>query len=306
MGRLALFLLFLVSCVSAAQELPQPSSGKIVRYDAFDSAHIGKRRVDVWLPDGFKDDGSQRYGVLYMHDGENLFDAKVTWNHQSWGIPEVLGRLIAEGKVPPTIVVGIWNAGEKRWREYAPMPAYSGMSLWQKMKFLINNGRAPYSDDYLDFLVGELKPFIDRHYPTLPDRRHTATMGSSMGGLISLYAIARHPETFGAAAGLSTHWPITGAELPDAAKTPAGIAFRAYLAKALPDPATHRIYYDHGTEGLDRLYEEPQKMADEIFKAKGYTQGVNWMSMTFPGQTHNEESWQSRVEIPLTFILREE
>jgi len=308
MGRSAVFLLLLLAGLfqAKAQDLPQPSSGRIVRIDAFLSAHIGKRRIDVWLPDGFKDDGSQLHSVLYMHDGENLFDPKVTWNHQSWGIPEVLGRLIAEGKVPPTIVVGVWNAGSNRWREYAPMPAYRGMSLWQKVKFHIRNGRGPYSDDYLDFLAFELKPYIDRHYPTASDPRHTATMGSSMGGLISIYAMARNPEIFGAAAGLSTHWPVTGSEADDAAKTPAGVAFRAYLANKLPDPATHRLYYDHGTEGLDALYEEPQKLMDEIVKAKGYVQPGNWMSMIFQGQTHNEDSWRSRVEIPLTFVLHEE
>lgn len=302
---LSLALLLWAAAFARAEDLPQPSSGQIVRYDAFPSAHIGSRRVDVWLPDGFRKDGAQRYGVLYMHDGENLFDPRITWNHQSWGVPEVLGRLIAEGKARPTIVVGIWNAGSGRSREYTPMTAYASLSLWQKLDFRLHNGGAPGSDDYLDFLVSELKPFIDSHYPTYADRAHTATMGSSMGGLISLYAISRNPEIFGAAAGLSTHWPVGKAESKDP-DTPLGKAFRAYLQSSLPDPATHRIYYDHGTEGLDTLYGPAAELADAIFASRGYRQPDTWMSRTFPGLTHNEDSWRSRLDIPLEFILKPE
>jgi predicted alpha/beta superfamily hydrolase len=117
-------------------------------------------------------------------------------------------------------------------------------------------------------------------------------MGSSMGGLISLYAICEYPEVFGGAACLSTAWTVAG-----------GITARE-LEKALPDPKTHRIYFDFGTETTDGKYEPLQQQVDSQMKAAGYTEGTNWITKSFPGEPHSERAWRKRVDIPLQFLLK--
>jgi predicted alpha/beta superfamily hydrolase len=150
----------------------------------------------------------------------------------------------------------------------------------------------PLSDEYLRFIVTEVKPMIDGRYRTLRDRAHTFIMGSSMGGLISLYALCEYPEVFGGAGCLSTHWPAGDG------------AMIAYLRAAVPEPAAHRLYFDHGTQTLDATYEEFQRRVDEVVRARGYGEGTNWITRRFPGHEHSERAWRERVHIPLEFLLR--
>ena len=187
--------------------------------------------------------------------------------------------------------MGVWKT-EIRWDEYLPLKPFlvkRGEKALARINAELENGVV--SDQYLKFLVEELKPFIDKTYRTRPDVENTFIMGSSMGGLISLYAICEYPQIFGGAGCVSTHWP--------AVKT----LMRDYLKKQLPDPATHKIYFDYGTEHLDAKYEPHQKRVDAVMAAKGYAQGKNWITRKFEGATHNEASWQARIHIPLTFLL---
>jgi len=147
------------------------------------------------------------------------------------------------------------------------------------------------SDRYLAFLVDELKPFIDAGYRTLPGRADTIVMGSSMGGLISQYAMSKHPDVFGGAGCLSTHWPAGD-----------GIALDDFAAH-LPDPATHRYWFDYGTQTLDADYEPYQQRADEILRKAGYVAGQNWITRKFAGAEHSETAWRVRVHQPLEFLL---
>jgi len=308
----SLFLLLSIALSAAmpaaAADLPKVSRGRLERIESFASTHTPARTVLVWLPDGYQAAGDDRYAVLYMHDGQALFDASSTWNKQAWDIDEVLGRLIEQGRVRKTLIVGVWNLGAQRAREFTPMPAFSGLPAPEQSRLAGQLGGAPTPDAYLKFLVEELKPYIDRTYRTLPDRAHTAVMGSSMGGLMSLYALTRYPEIFGAAACLSTHWPVSTdhawAEVHGGAANPLAAAFRRYLSQHLPDPATHKIYFDHGTEGLDALYPPLQALADRVVSERGYRQPEQWLSMSFPGAGHDEASWHRRLDIPLEFVLR--
>jgi predicted alpha/beta superfamily hydrolase len=156
----------------------------------------------------------------------------------------------------------------------------------------------PNSDNYLKFVVTELKPFIDSTFSTLKDQPNTFISGSSMGGLISMYAICEYPEVFGGAACLSTHWPGTFT----VENNPVPDAFLKYLKDHLPLPANHRIYFDYGSETLDALYKPFQLQADEIMKAKGYTL-KNWVTREFPGDNHSEKAWNKRFSIPALFLL---
>lgn len=169
-------------------------------------------------------------------------------------------------------------------------------------------GGDPLSDGYLKFIVDELKPAIDKSFHVKSDRANTVIMGSSMGALISLYAIDEYPRVFGAAGMMSTHWPLflptEGQKaISDEEYEVVSSAFERYLAPALPDPRSHRLYFDHGSETLDSAYARYQKRIDAVVERRGFRRDLNWISRNFPGQAHNEVSWASRVEIPLQFLL---
>jgi enterochelin esterase-like enzyme len=154
------------------------------------------------------------------------------------------------------------------------------------------------SDNYLRFIVKELKPFIDSTFSTLPGREHTFIAGSSMGGLISMYAFCEYPLVFGGAACLSTHWPgIFSME-----NNPVPTAFFRYLQSALPAPDGRRIYFDYGTATLDALYPPLQQQADQVMKAKGYGP-ANWKTLEFRGEDHSENAWKKRLAIPVLFLI---
>lgn len=304
MKRIVALVLSVAAYSSVAMEV---STGTLHQIQNFQSKYVAAKHVYVWLPDGY--DRNRTYPVLYMHDGQALFDAKTTWNKQEWGIDEVAGKLIKEGKVEPFIVVASTNAdffGEgKRMNEYFPQKAFE--SLPKKVrKELLGESREGalmfkgdvYSDRYLKFMVEELKPYIDKTFSVKSDRDNTFVMGSSMGGLISMYAISEYPEVFGAAACISTHWP--GATPREGSPIPQ--AFFDYMKKNLPDPATHRIYFDLGTETLDQYYPPLQKQADVVMREKGFGPG-SWETRTFEGAAHDEVSWQKRLHIPLLFLL---
>ena len=289
---------FLVAAPVAAQPLPKVEVGRIERMERFPSRHVDARHVDVWLPDACT--ATTRCDVLYMHDGQMLFDANTTWNRQAWNVHTTLARLIAEGRVAPTIVVGIWNNGERRHSEYFPEKFLRHVPEPQRAQ-LVAKGLAgrPRADAYLRFLVEELKPAIDARYATNPGRDHSFVMGSSMGGLISIYAMNEYPQIFGGAAGLSTHW--VGKAEPNAVLP---LAAFTYLRDHLAPPDGRRLYMDHGTTELDALYPTYQAFVNQIVRDRGYVEDRDAMLRVFDGTGHNERAWAARLEIPLRFLLR--
>lgn len=302
MIRLLLFVLMLApGPVQGANFGP----GRLEHYRNFPSAHVDPRHISVWLPPDYDPSGPP-YAVLYMHDGQNLFDPASSFTRIDWGVDEAAAALIGEGAMRGTIVVGIWNT-PKRLREYVPAKAFDRLPAHYMERVRGLYGGDPLSDSYLKFIVKELKPFIDRSYNVRPDRDNSAIMGSSMGGLISLYAIAEYPEIFGAAGMVSTHWPLLlppdGQELSDEDRNAVATAFESYLRSALPAPGRHRLYFDHGSEALDRHYAAYQARIDRTVAALNWTLGRGWTSRNFPGAAHNEEAWRARVAIPLRFLL---
>ncbi|MDZ7612738.1 MAG: alpha/beta hydrolase-fold protein [Flavobacteriaceae bacterium] len=299
---LIFFSIFTFLC--QAQEI-KVSSGTLNRIENFKSQFVDARNIDVWLPDGYSE--KERYAVLYMHDGQMLYDPENTWTKSAWEVDACAGKLISEKKTQKFIVVGIWNNGLKRHPEYFPQKPFDQLTSTQKDTVTAQLQRAarttetfkPISDHYLKFLVSELKPFIDKTFYTKTDKKNTFIAGSSMGGLISIYAICEYPDVFGGAACLSTHWP--GTFTTD--NNPVPEAFASYLQDHLPDPKTHRIYFDYGDQTLDALYPPKQKIVDDVMKAKGYTE-KNWITKSFPGDDHSELSWSRRLSIPLEFLLK--
>jgi enterochelin esterase-like enzyme len=301
-------MLLLVGAPAAAKPLKpvHVSAGAIVDLGVLQSKYTDPRRVIVWLPSGYQPNGRTRYAVLYMHDGQNLFDKATAGYGMEWEIDEHLDRLIRERKVRPTIVVGIWNT-PKRLQEYVPSKAFNGLPPDYRKKVRALYGGDPLSDGYLKFIVRELRPLIDKRFNVKIGRADTVIMGSSMGALVSLYAIDEYPEIFGGAGMMSTHWPLVinpdNTPVSDDDYEVVSSAFERYLAHALPDPRTHKLYFDHGSETLDAVYKRYQDRVDAVVARRGYKQGHNWLTRSFPGQKHNEISWASRVDVPLQFLL---
>lgn len=167
---------------SAAGRRAHTLSGLIRFHRRRGSAHSPHRRdIAVYLPPGYGSTRSVRYPVLYMHDGQNLFDAASAFGGVEWGVDETAERLIAAGRIAPLIVVGICNTPD-RLLEYTPVAD-------------VRHGGGG-AESYGRFLIEELKPAIDSTYRTLPDREHTGVAGSSLGGLVSLHLGIAYPEVF--------------------------------------------------------------------------------------------------------------
>ncbi len=301
MKKCLFVIICLISCSSAFGQIPNVSSGSVKRLEKFSSKYVDARNVDVWLPDGYS--AKKKYAVLYMHDGQMLFDAKTTWNKQEWQVDETLGKLIKDGKIKDCIVVAVWNNGDYRHSEYYPQKTLVDLPP-ETRDFVVRVSLKdkPQANNYLKFLVEELKPYIDENFSTKKDMKNTFIAGSSMGGLISIYAICEYPNVFGGAAGISTHLPmVSDAKTPNIEAVP--ISFRNYLEKNLPKSNSRKIYFDYGDQTLDALYPPLQKKVDEIMTAKGWA-GKNWKTEFFPGENHSEISWAKRLGTPLEFLLK--
>lgn len=300
-----LFVLFL-NIVQA--QLPSVCAGKLQRHENFISKFVTPRNVDLWLPVGYS--ATKKYAVLYMQDGQMLFDSNLTWNKSAWDVDDIISKLNSENRIRDVIVVAIWNGGMERHSEYCPQKPFETLPALQQEGIMnsirrdgssVFNGFKVKSDDYLKFVITELKPFIDKTYSTHSDKENTFISGSSMGGLISIYAICEYPEIFGGAACLSTHWPV----IFSIENNPMPFTIFDYLKNNLPSAKSHKIYFDFGTETLDKLYAPLQLEVDELMIAKGYTT-KNWMTKEFSGADHSEKAWHQRFDIPVLFLLGKE
>lgn len=271
--------------------------GRLERWAPFPSRAVPPRPVEVWLPPGY--DGRRPHAVVYMHDGQMLFDPSTTWIKQAWAVDRIAAPLLAGGLLRDFIVVGIWNRPEQRHSEYFPQALVPMLQdspvaaryLQGQVKF------SPSSDAYLRFIVEELKPAIDARYATIAARESTFLMGASMGGLISIYGHCEYPQVFGGAAALSTHWIGVyerNDDIPGAAL--------AYLKAKLPPAGMLRLYMDRGTTDLDALYDQAQLRVDALMASLGHG-APQLVSRVFEGQGHNERAWSSRLGEPLRFLL---
>lgn len=284
--------------------VPQVGTGRIERLADFASRHVAPRHVDVWLPADYSP--ARRYQVLYMQDGQNLFDGRHAFGGKPWQADVAVQRAVKSGRIADTIIVGIWNAGVERYAEYYPEKflAHAPESARREYVEQASNGGSK-ADAYLRFVVEELKPAIDQRYATRPGPESTTVIGSSMGGLISLYALAEYPQVFGAAGGLSTHWVgrptawgrerVRNAALPLAAMT--------YLSQKLPQAGRHRVYTDRGDDWLDSLYAPAHRLMAEVLRDRGYS-AADAATPVFDGTGHNEADWSARLEGILVFLMR--
>ena len=294
----ALLLFFLLLLMAACQSEQVPAGEQPGRFQPFtyeDSRHISTKSGMAYLPPSYFEDTTRHYPVLYMMDQQNLFFDSLAYGGAAWQIHRTADSLSRAGLMPEVIIVGVNHASEKRFQEYLPeKPAapYAG-AIREHM------GSEPFSDDYLRFLTQELKPYIDTAYRTKAGMAHTYIGGSSMGGLISMYAVCEYPEVFAGALCLSTHWPVSlEDDTPQLAH-----ALIDYFAAHLPEGK--RWYFDYGTEGLDRFYAPYQQQIDSILMANGYEAGKDWLTQAYPGHGHSERYWRERVHLGLRGVIQE-
>lgn len=242
-----------------------PVTGCLEVFPEVYSPQLGNTRpIVVYLPPSYARTTRRRYPVLYMHDGQNLFDPATSFIGVEWQVDETLERLSAEGI--EAIVVGIWNTPQ-RLAEDRPFPRWF-------------HGRG---EAYLDFIVETVKPLIERTYRTRRGREHTGIFGSSMGGLISTYAFFTRPAVFGLIGAMSPAFWV-------------GKDAIYALVRASPF-VPGRIYIDHGTHEYN-----PQRMRDVLLE-KGYRLGEDLCYISERGGQHNEVAWARRLPNALRFLL---
>jgi predicted alpha/beta superfamily hydrolase len=247
-----------------------PPAGTIRIVEQLASPQLGNsRKLRIYLPPGYDAHPRQRYPVLYMHDGQNLFDPKDAAYGAAWEIAQTMDRLIAGGAIVPAIVVGIDNTAD-RLPEYTPCcdPQYGGGKL----------------DAYMAFIVDTVKPWADANLRTLPGREHTAIMGSSLGGIASVYIAQRRPDVFSMAGGVSSSFWWNKGD----------------MTARVPAPSNVKFYIDAGSDG-DGLA-DTLKMRDAML-ARGYRLNEDLMFYPAEGAIHNERSWAARVQRPLTWFF---
>ena len=303
MKKLLPVILLLNTFIAFSQDLPKVTFGKIQRLENFKTELITPRNVDIWLPNDY--DKSKKYAVVYMHDGQMLFDATQTWNKTAWEVDEMMQKLNTEGKLQNCIIVGVWNITGKRYADYFPQKVLENTAEPIREKILAQQIKGtPNADNYLKFLVTELKPYIDTHFSTKKNAKNTFLMGSSMGGLISIYGLCEYPKVFGGAACLSIHSPLVNFELKDE-NLDKNVAskFRDYLAAHLPKANSKKIYFDYGDQTLDALYEPFQTKIDDLMQQKKWKSPC-WETRFFASESHSETSWAKRLDIPFLFLLK--
>jgi predicted alpha/beta superfamily hydrolase len=247
------------------------SFGTIERIsDVYSPQLDNERDLLVSLPGNYEA-RERRYPVIYMHDGQNLFDPAMSFAG-SWNVDVAMAEVSLGGL--EAIVVGIPNMGHERLAEYSPFEHPQ-----------VGVGRG---DLYLEFLINTVKPLIDAQYLTMPDRQHTGIVGSSMGGLISLYAFFRHARVFGFAGVLSPSLWLTES------------ATFAFIENA---PFSHgKLYLDVGAREGDRHVANAQRMRD-LLEAKGYRLGHDLMWVEEEMGHHHEAAWARRFQDALPFLV---
>ena len=291
-NQLFIILALTVAVMSSCrQEMPRTFERSTTVFD------IGNRRYQVYLPASYYNT-KKDYPVMYMMDGQNLFVDSLSYSGHAWRTDQILDSLATANAIEEHIIVGIDNAMQTRFPEY--MPEIPVRNLRQSYQDSLESfvGRKVYADTFLLFLTEQLKPLVDGEFRTKKGTESTAIAGSSMGGLISMYALCEYPNVFGKAACFSTHWPIamddTSPDLP--------ASLLKYFADHIPDGK--RWYFDYGTEGLDQYYERYQVQADSILLANGYEEGKDWITKKFEGHDHKEKYWYERSGEAFEFLLK--
>jgi predicted alpha/beta superfamily hydrolase len=251
------------------------SAGQLRKHDQFRSRFLRNQRdLIVYLPPGYDGQPQHSFPVLYLHDGQNLFDRATAFGGQDWNVHGAADHLIHAGAVAPLIIVGIYNTGKSRIHEYTPTKAPK-----------LGGGRA---DRYAKFLLQEVMPFIHQEYHADTSPSTIGIGGSSLGGLVSLYFGLKYPQTFGKIAALSPSvwWHQR--------------VMHRFATAATPQPRPH-IWLDIGTREGPRIVQDVEQFRD-ILSKKGWREGADLHYERVEGGEHNEAAWSQRIGRVLEFL----
>lgn len=253
--------------------------GRIRVHPRFSSRYLSTpRNLVVYVPPGYEPDG-RRHAVMYLQDGQNLFDPETAFGGQDWHADVTADNLIMRGVIEPLILVGVYNTGVRRVSEYTP-------TREPRMR---KGGKA---DRYAAMLAREVKPFIDSHYRTLKAAAYSGVGGSSLGGLVSLVAGLKYPRVFGRIAALSPSvWWDRRAILN--------------VVEASATTARPRIWLDAGTaEGNQphHVVADVRLLRDALVK-KGWREGIDLQHWEHDGAGHNEQAWGARFAHVLEYLF---
>jgi len=260
-----------------ATSVNSAGAGQLRKHEKYRSRFLpGKRDLIVYLPAAYERNPQSRFPVLYLQDGQNLFDGATSFiPGMDWHVRETADRLIAQGAIQPLIIVGIYNTGKRRLAEYTP-----------SRDKRLGGGKA---DRYGRMLLEEIKPFIESEYRTLGGPAHTGLGGSSLGGLLTIYLGLRFPHVFGKLAVLSPSvWWNRGWILN--------------FASHAPSQNRPRIWLDTGTNEGGRSAENVEKLR-EVLDWQGWQEGRNLHYEEIEGGQHNEAAWAQRVGPFLQFLF---
>ncbi|HEY7408613.1 MAG TPA: alpha/beta hydrolase-fold protein [Gemmatimonadaceae bacterium] len=252
-------------------------TGDFRRHPRFRSRFLpSEHTLMVYRPPGYRDDRLRRFPVLYLHDGQNVFDRATSATGAEWSVDETAQRLIEAGAIEPLIIVGVYNAGDHRIDEYTPTR--------DSRKNIGGN-----ADGYGRMLVQEIKPFIDRRYRTLRSAANTGLGGSSLGGLITMHLGLRYPTVFSRLAVLSPSvWWDDRAIVRE--------------VETLATKPPLRIWLDAGTGEGEDVTRDSRLLRDALVR-KGWVVGHDLAYLEAEGGGHNEQSWATRVEGVLRFLF---
>jgi predicted alpha/beta superfamily hydrolase len=249
-------------------------TGTVKYHRGMKGTNIQDRDVIVWLPPDYETDKKPRYPVVYMHDGQNVFDPATSSFGVDWQIDETADALIKKKSIPPLIVVGIYNTSD-RFKEYTP---------------------GEKGNNYVNFIVNTVKPFIDSTYRTKRDRKNTIVGGSSAGGIISFMIVWEHPETFSKAICMSP-----------AFKSPSSLSMNFDYVKIVAGSKKREdifFYIDNGGVGLESQLQPGIDEMISTLKVKGYKEQKDFVYLVDPAARHSEADWAKRFPNALKLVLQ--
>jgi predicted alpha/beta superfamily hydrolase len=251
---------------------------------------FGGRTVDYWSPP------APTQHLLIAHDGQNVFDRRTATHRRTWEMAQSAIRISEKlGNTPPTIIAVFHSRSAKnpmgRILDLTPQDPYQNEVIFPDEMITDLTPRQLRGNDYLRQITDLIAPAICQELGVDLGDINKAVIGSSMGGLASLYALGKRPDFFSTSLALSIHWPAGGLALVDA------------LIAELPAPGTHKIWMSYGTKGHDALYGPFQKYADQKMSEAGWRQGYDFFSRRYDRSGHNERSWAKYLDQPMEFWL---
>jgi predicted alpha/beta superfamily hydrolase len=295
-----------VALASAAVMTPaiafaEAPKGRIETLGKLGPRNDGEPRVRIWLPPGYENSG-RSYRTLYMLDGQFVFSSDS--DGENFGADSRIERLAAAGIIQPALIVAVDNLEEHRFLQYMPQAIYDlsegDLRAEVDREIARTGGRPLVSAQFIRFLTTQLKPFVDAHYRTLPDRLDTAIFGASMAGVMAGAIFVEGQQAFGRGACMSPNWPIYNKRMIDHPQLLS--IWPDYFAR-LGGPAGRRLWLDHGTEMMDAGMAPHQTRIAQRLTDLGWRRGCDLEARVYQGAGHAFAKTAVQMDELLTWLL---